>query len=319
VLNNNPIVTQDIRVRVQEAIRTLGYKPYRAAQRLRSNTSDVIGLIISDIQNSFFTAVARGVEDEAYAHQMNVVLCNSDEDVFKQEKYLQVMQAERVAGLIITPAEGTHASSLDQHSALGLPVVLVDRTVDSLEADTVIVDNHRGAYEATWHLLSLGYERIGVVTGHMNLTTAHERYQGYRDALNAAGVPVDERLIKVGDYRYESGYRSTRELMELPHPPRAIFAANNIMTLGALHAIRELGLQVPRDVALIGFDDMPWSGEVSPPLTTVSQPTYQLGQEAVRLLLRRLEDSQASYQTVVLLTQLIVRQSCGGAPISEPG
>jgi LacI family transcriptional regulator len=311
VLNNNPTVAEDLRLRVAAAIKDLGYQPNRAARRLRASSSDVLGLIISDIENPFFTSVVRGVEDSAYAYQMSVVLCNTDEDPEKQRMYLRVMQAEHVAGLIISPTNvNEDFTELEQ---AGIPVILLDRRTDPYETDAVTIDNVAGAYLAVKHLIDLGHERIGMIGGSAHLTTGRERYEGYRKALNAAGIKVDEKLIRVGDFKIDSGYNLMRELITSPQPPSAVFAANNLMTLGALRALRELNVRVPEDMALIGFDDMPWASELCPPLTTISQPTYELGQETVQLLLRRLQNPNAPVRTVTLQPRLVIRESCGAS------
>jgi DNA-binding LacI/PurR family transcriptional regulator len=313
VLNNNPTVNENLRLRVIEAMHQLGYQPNRAARRLRGTTSDVLGLIISDIENPFFISVVRGVEDAAYQQRMSVVLCNSDEDPAKQSMYLRVMQAERVAGLIIAPTHADESQELAEMSRAGMPIVLLDRRTSSLNADAVVVDNVGGAFAAVRHLIDLGYRRIATISGSLKLTTGQERFEGYRQALESAALPLDRTLIRTGDYKIESGYRLMRELLSAPHPPEAVFVANNLMTLGSLRAVHEMGLRIPHDVALVGFDDMPWSGQLYPPLTAVAQPTYELGREAVRLLLRRSTEPDAFFHTVVLQTRLVVRESCGAA------
>ncbi len=309
VLNHNPRVAEDLRERVLESIHLLGYQPNRAARRLRASSSDVLGLIISDIENPFFISVVRGVEDAAYASQMSVVLCNTDEDPVKQQMYLRVMQAERVAGLIISPTSADE--EFIELRQLGIPIILLDRRTDKFETDAVTIDNVGGAYLATKHLIDCGYERIGMIGGSPYLTTGRERYEGYRKALHAAGMKIDEKLIKVGNFKTDTGYALAKEFIASPQPPRAIFVANNLMTLGTLRALRENGVLVPQEMALVGFDDMPWSSELCPPLTAVSQPTYELGQETVQLLLRRLADPQAPIRTVTLQPRLVIRESCG--------
>lgn len=311
VLNNDPTVADPLRNRVLKAVKELGYQRNRAARRLRASSSDVIGLVISDIQNPFFVSAISGIEEMAYAHQMSILLCNTGEDPARQEMYLHVMEAEQVAGLILVPSPSTEVKSLRRLAQSGMPIILLDRWVRGFDADVVVVDNERGAYDAVSHLIRLGYTRIAIITGSLLFTTSPARQQGYREAIAAAGLPIDEALIKVGDSRLEGGYTAARELMALPNPPQAIFAANNLMTLGALKAIREINIPIPEQVALIGFDDMPWSGELCPPLTAVSQPTYDLGREAVHLLLRRRDDPHAPFRTVTLQTHLIVRESCG--------
>ncbi len=298
VVNDDPNVAADLRTQVLNAIKELGYQPNRAAQRLRAGSSDVIGLLVSDIQNPFFTSVVGGVEEMAYAHQMSILLCNTNEDYSRQQMYLSVMQAENVAGLILSPTPMTDGKSLKKLTQANMPIILLDRSVDGLDADTVVVDNAHGAFLAVTHLINLGYKRIGMIASSPILTTG-------------PGFPVDDNLIKVGDSRKESGHELARELIEMSEPPEAIFVANNLMTLGALGALREHKVRVPEDIALIGFDDMPWSAELCSPLTAISQPTYDLGREAVHLLIRRLAEPKAPYRTVTLQTRLIVRESCG--------
>ena len=317
VLNNNQRVDEHLRSRVLEAVEALSYQPNHIARRLRAQSSTVIGLIISDIQNPYFLSVIRGVEDAAYANRLSIVLCNSDEDSAKQQLYLQVMESERVAGLILVPTSSVDTSGLDRLKRVGIPVVLFDRTVNGLQVDVVKVDNQRGAYEAVQHLIDLGSRRIGTLTGATHLSTGDERYRGYREALTRAKLPIDETLVKYGDFRTESGYRLTHELMAMPCPPDAIFAANNMMTLGALRALRELDIRIPEQIRLVGFDDMPWSSELYSSLTSVSQPTYELGREAVQLLMNRIAQPNAAYRTVTLQTELVVRESSGAALVGR--
>ena len=308
VINNHPYVAAEVRERVNEAMHTLGYHPNRSAQRLRANSSDLLGLIIPDIQNPLFQSIVRGVEDSAYAHRMNVILCNTDDIPDKQKAYLRVMQAEHAAGLIVVPTQSKDGSVLAPVREAGIPMVFLDRDVDNFEADTVKVDNERGAFAAVQHFIRLGYRRIAIIAGTQSLTPGHERLRGALNALAAARL---EGQIRIGNFRIDSGYQLALELMQAEQPPEAIFVCNNLMTLGALRALHELGVSIPDEVALIGFDDMPWAGDLNPPLTAVAQPGYELGQQAVELLLNRLAQPEAPYRTVIMQPRLIVRQSCG--------
>ena len=318
VLNNHAYVTDDVRQRVQQAMDTLGYQPNRSARRLRAQSSDIMGLIIPDIQNSLFQALVRGVEDAAYANQLNVVLCNTDDNPDKQKAYLRVMQAERAAGVVVIPTRPNDGVVLAPVRETGIPVVLVDREVVNFEADIVKVDNIRGAHAATTHLVRLGYQRIAIIAGTQTLTPGRERLRGCYEAFDEQGIRVDPALVKVGNFRLESGYELTRELMSMAEPPDAIFAANNLMSLGALRALHELGIRIPEQAALIGFDDMPWAGDLNPPLTAVSQPGYEMGQQAVQLLLQRVERPASPFYKVVLQPRLVVRRSCGAYLRGEP-
>lgn len=306
VINKTHYVTDETRDKVLRAIQELNFRPNLVARNLRRQSSDVIGLIISDVTNAFFTSVIRGVEDVAHQNHYTVVLCNTDEDPEKERYYVEVMLQRQVVGLIMAPTTGNHEYLQDLMNR-GLRVVLLDRKAAGLDAPAVVLDNQRAAYEATAHLIELGHRRIGVVAGLAGLTTTQGRVAGYRQALAAAGIPEDPELIVTGDSRLEGGGRAVSRLMEQPKRPTAVFVTNGLMTIGVMRALHEQGLNVPQDVALVGFDDFPWADAFHPRLTTVAQPTYELGAEAARLLL----DPAAPADDVVLPPRLIVRESCG--------
>ena len=311
VINGNYPVSDQRRQQVQSAIAALGYQPNRVARRLRGNSSAILGIIIPDIQNPYFTSVVRGIEDVAYAHQMNVLLCNTDDDPQKQEAYLHVMRAERAAGLVLAPSFGIRAEVLQQLQSTGMPIVLIDRLVPGLAIDTVMVDNVQGAYMATMHLVRLGYQRIGVIVGDQELTPGLQRYQGYQQALRESGRNLIPDLVRIGHFKIESGYSLGKELLQSPSRPDAIFAASNLIALGVLKAVRELKLRIPHDVAVVGFDDMAWAEELYSPLTTVAQPMYEVGQEAARLLFQRKSHPTIPVRSIMLQATLVIRESCG--------
>jgi DNA-binding LacI/PurR family transcriptional regulator len=317
VLHRHPAVNSDIQQRVLLAIDELDYQPNRSAQRLRSKMGSVIGLIISDIENPFFTSIVRGVEDVAYANQMTVVLCNTDEDPAKQERYIGVMQEEGVAGLIIAPAHADSYDALQPLRDLGIPTVLLDRDIGDEKSDAVCVDNVAGAYTATQHLITANRKRIAIVNGDTHIKTFADRYQGYRRALIDANIKINKNYIIEVPPKIERSLQATLELLQLKPRPDAIFAGNNLITIGVLKAIKQLKLSIPEEIALVGFDDMPWSSELCPPITSVAQPTYELGQEAARLLIRRLRNNDGFHQTITLHTRLIVRESCGAKQSSS--
>lgn len=312
VLNDDPRVTPANRQSVLEAVSALNYRRDRIARNLRVRRSQIIGLIISDIQNPFFTSVVRGVEDLAYENDFTVLLCNSDEDARKECLYLDIMISERAAGVIVSPAveTGNHSKAVMQ---AGIPVVAVDRRMQDLEVDTVVVDNSQGAYQVVRHLLEMGHRRIGFIGGPTQVTTAQERKDGYLRALGEQGIAPDPTLIKTSDYKLLGGYQATCQVLDLAEPPTAIFAANNLTTLGALNCIHENGLRIPQDIAIVGFDDMPWATSLNPPLTAVAQPTYELGRMAADLLLQRIKDPTREVVEVKLGSRLIIRESCGQA------
>jgi len=318
VLNENPSVSPELRARVLEAINECGYQRDRVARSLRVRHSQIIGLVISDIQNPFFTSVVRGVEDVAYESGYTVLLCNSDEDPDKERLYIDVMLAEKVAGVIISPTAetGNYARVLLEQK---VPVVSMDRRMLDLDVDTVVVDNVAGAYQAVSHLLAMGHRRVAFIGGPLSTTTGRERLEGYQKALDNHGVPRDQNLIKIGGFKQQGGLELTCQLLAMAEPPSALFTGNNLLTLGVLNCLHEKGLSVPRDLALVGFDDMPWAQSLDPPLTAVAQPTHDLGRTAAELLLRRIANRDAQTAQVILQPTLVVRRSCGYDDKASPG
>lgn len=311
VVNNSDKVVPATRDLVVKAIAKLGYKPNRVARRLRQRGGKchLLGLIIPDIQNPFFSEMARAVEDTAYANEFAVMLCNSDEDLKKEQFYIDVMRSESVDGIILPPIHETDPVVMKLVES-GMPVVTVDRSLAQNVTDKVEIDNHRGAYDAVEHLIGLGHRRIGLISGQQNISTSRERFRGFKDALAAHNLDVPPEYCVRGDFKQASGRALAEALLSLPFPPTALFVLNNLMTVGALEAIHSLGLKIPGEVALIGFDDLPWAEVFNPPLTVIRQPAYEVGAAAVELLLKRLADPKAPRAHLTLLPRLVIRKSC---------
>lgn len=323
VINGQPYVGDDVRARVQDAIRELRYRPNRVAQRLRAAKSHLVGVILSDIRNPFYTMALEGIEQILSAQGMSVLICNAGIKPERENDFIKLMQAEGVSGIIIAPRRET-SDVLNEAVNDGLPVVVIDRRMTKPMTDVVLADNHNGARLAVQHFIEHGYRRIATVAGPAYLASGRERYQGYVQALQEAGIPLDERLVRVGNYQLDTGYALTRELITTNELPLALFVANNLMTIGALNAIHEAGLTIPDDVAVIGFDDLPWAVSLSPALTTVGQPAFDIGIHAAELLLNRIAFPDRPTRTVVLNTELIVRASVraqasgSGVPSESP-
>jgi LacI family transcriptional regulator len=296
---------------VQQAIEQLHYVPNTLARSLRSRQSHTIALIVSDITNPFWTTVARGVEDTAAENDYRTILCNTDEDPVKEANYLNMLVERRVDGVIIAPAtrERKRLALLKQ---LQVPCVLVDRRVEGFKADLVYGDSRAGARLLIDHLIGLGHRRIALINGPSTISSAQDRTEGYCESLEARGLAVDESLIFQGDFKQESGYRQTQQVLACEPRPTAIFAANNFIAVGALQALREAGLRVPEDVALVCIDDVPYLSAFDPFLTVAAQPAYEMGESAARLLVERLTTRRTGRpREVVLAPQLIIRRSCG--------
>jgi DNA-binding LacI/PurR family transcriptional regulator len=297
-----------------EAVRDLHYRPNRAARSLRVRRSLTVGVVIPDIQNSFFTAVVRGIEHVLEGETFTFLLGNSDGRADRERIYLETLRSEGAAGFIIVPTQRDPRMYRELQAA-GVPIVTLDRAAPGLSADYVTVTNQEGARGAVHHLIALGHRGIAYAGGPPDLNVARERLAGYEQALHEAGLTVDRSRVCPGDFQQAGGLTAAKTLLDLSPPPTAIFVANNLMTLGVYQALHERGLQIPEQVAVVGFDDMPWATALRPPLTAVAQPTFELGATAARLLLARLRDPQRPFRRVVLETQLVIRGSCGAGRV----
>ena len=304
VLNDGPYIKQATRERVLAAIEVLGYRPSRVARSLRVNQSRIIGLLISDIQNPFFTSLVRAVEDVAYRNQYTIFLCNSDENTSKEAMYLDLMYSEKVAGIIITPTceRRNPCQKLIEH---GLPMVAVDRRLLDVDIDTVVIDNIGGAYQLVSNLIADGHRDIAAILGTQAITTGRERYEGYVRALAAHGLPLRPEWVFTVPPNESSGYQSALKLLQRPDRPTAIFTGNNLLALGTLRAVYELNLRIAEDIALGTFDEMSLMTLLLPDLNVVAQPTYDIGAVATDLLLKRIANPGLPTQEVVFKASLL--------------
>ncbi len=308
VLNDRNYIKEETRQKVQGAMNALGYKPSRLARGLRFNKSRIIGLIISDIQNPFFTGLVRAVEDIAHENNYALILANTDEDPQKEELNVDLMISERVAGVIITPTK-EYNCPVKKLINNKIPVVCVDRRILDCDVDIVLLDNVSASKNLVDHLLSMNHRRIGAILGPSDVTTGRERLLGMKNAFEEKNIPLDENLILQSMPKEENGYKLAHELFALADPPTAIFAGNNLLALGAMRAIKELGLKIPDDISMVSFDDSTWSELVQPSITVVAQPTYEIGRIAAELIMRRIEDINCSVTTVMLESQVLFRES----------
>jgi LacI family transcriptional regulator len=310
-------VGEDLKTRVLEAAQKLNFRPNRAARNLRAGSTHTIGVLIPDIENPFFTSVMCGIEEVVQAAGYSLLLANFNESPERERALLSAFQAEGVSGLIFT-ASRSPTSQYEQMIEAGIPMVAVSRLPGKLKVDQVTVANEEGARVAVTHLLALGHKRIALVNGPATLSTAVERQRGYERAFADAGVRVPADLVVNVGFRQTSGSAAASTLVAKTRRPTAIFAASNLLTLGALEAIHQRGLKIPQEVAIAGFDDMAWAKSLRPPLTTVAQPALEVGQTAARILLERIQRPGAPRRQVVMETELIVRASCGAGQAVLP-
>jgi LacI family transcriptional regulator len=315
VLNEAPSVGPMLRDRVHEAVASLRYRPDRIAQSLRRGGTTTLGLIISDVQNPFFTALVRGVESVAGSRDMLVMLCNADGDPTRERRYGDTLIAEKVAGVVIASAD-PNGGTVDALVDAGVPVVVVDRQSGQAPLDTVFVDNRAGAQTAAEYLISLGHRHIGVINGPLEFSVARERLEGFDAGLRAAGVKLDPELVRAADFRQASGHAAMTALLHSAGDRLdAVFVAGDLMTLGAYAALNQAGLRIPDDVSVLGFDDMPWAAALNPPLTTIAQPVTLMGQTAASLLIERIQGNvEVEPRHILLEAELIVRGSAAFRP-----
>ena len=308
VVNDAPDVDPVLAERVREAIRLLGYRRDLTASMLRRSDrqSASVGLLLEDVANPFFSALHRSVEDVARERGTLVFAGSSDEDPMRERELIEGLAARGVDGLIIAPSSGDH-SYLTRERDAGLAIVFVDRPPRLFDADYVISDNAGGARAGVLHLVDRGHRRIAYLGDRAEVHTGGERLRGYRDALELRGIDVDPALVRVPLHGSLQAREATRALLATAEPPTAIFSAQNLLTVGALMALRDLGLQYA--IALVGFDDLPLGEAMDPPVTVVAQDPVALGRRAAELLFARLGGSDAPRQEIVVPAPLVVRGS----------
>ncbi len=298
-------------MRVEAAMRDLGFRPNALARSLRRGHTHTLGLILPDSSNPFFAEVGRAIEAAAFEFGYSVILGNTEGDRARERFYVDILYKKQVDGLVFVGA-GDDADAVSEVLGRGVPMVVVDRPMPDLAVDTVTIDNQAGGYLVTQHLIGLGHRRIGCIQGPSNLTPSAERLTGYRQALAEAGLPYDPGLVLRGDFRPESGRRAAEALLAQPAPPTALFACNDMMAFGVLRAAVESRRQVPADLAVAGFDDIELASFGTLPLTTVAQPKAEMGRRAVQLVTERMAERATPVRREVLPVQLIVRDSSGG-------
>ena len=294
------------RVRV-EAEKT-GFAPNQIASALRLKQTHTIGLIIPDISNPFFAAIARNVEMEAAKRGYFIILCDSRDSTETEVEYIRLLQARSVDGLIISPV-GKIGAHLRELRSNGVPVVLVDRYFPDLDIPFVTTDNMRGAYKAVSLLLNSGHLRIACIRGIHGSSTADDRVRGYQDALTDAGVALDRKLMAGDEFSETCGYRAAKILFSVKGPrPTAIFSQSNLITFGILKAFEELNISVPEDVSVVSFDDHYYAAFLATPLTTVAQDKERIGREAVKLLFKQLDDGVQSVKKGISIPARMVKR-----------
>jgi LacI family transcriptional regulator, fructose operon transcriptional repressor len=308
VLANKPHVRPEIREQVLRVVKESGYRPSRIASSMRNQSSRIIGVMISDIRNPFFTAIARAIEDSANRQEMSIFLCNTDENHDKEELYLHTLLQERVAGVILSPTRET-TEPFDALLKSDIPTVAIDRRIDGANIDGVYSDNVVSAQLLTSHLLENGYKRIGAIFGLKDSMTGRERMEGYRLALAEHSIQFDPSFACYAHPLEGEGEKIVSQWLKADYRLDAILTGNSRLTIGALNAISAAGLIIPHDIALAGFDETSWMRHAGPGITVICQPTYEIGRTAAELLFQRMADPTRPRREVVLKDTLIRRGS----------
>ncbi len=312
VVNDSGYVSEKTRARVEAVIEELGYVPNMLGPSLRFKQTKTLAVVITDITNPFWTTVTRGVEDVAQANGYSTILCNTDESETKQEQYMQMLLRRQIDGILLVPAS-SKAEPIRMIQNQGIPVVLLDRQVNGIDVDIVRADSEEGAYRLTQHLISLGHQNIAMLAGPKDVSTSVDRVNGYRRALEDAALKTNIDQIYWGNFTQEAGYEMARIVADLMPRPTALFAANNFIAIGAILALKEKGLRVPEDMALVTIDDIPPPYTLEPFLTVATQPAREMGQQAAQLLFARIKgEDNLPCRQVVLPTEMFIRTSSGG-------
>jgi len=308
-LNNTGYASEAVRQRVRQAAEELGYTPNALARSLRSNQTRTLALVLTDVTNPFWTTVARGVEDTASEAGFHVILCNTDESEVKQETYINTLVEKRVDGILFVPA-GCNTQPIKFLNQQNIPVVVLDRWLPGIQVDNVRCDSVGGAYSLTRVLLELGHRKIAVISGPRGVSSAEDRVSGFLKALNEEGIKPTPDWIRYGAFTIDSGQAMTQEIISLEKRPTALFACNNFLAIGAMKTFQKAKLNVPHDISVVSFDDLPTSMVVNPFLTAAAQPAYEMGKRATQLLLDRLKsDRPTPPQEIILPVAILRRQS----------
>jgi LacI family transcriptional regulator len=310
VINNSGYVSQSTRERVEAAVKELGYVPNTIARGLRSKRTHTLALIVTDITNPYFTSMARGVEDIAGASNYTVIYCNTDESETKEEKYANMLAQRQVDGVLLVPSCG-NAKTIKFFEANDINVVLLDRRISGVRSDIVCSDSENGANRLVKLLIGLGHKQIAIIAGPKDVSTSADRVLGYQHALADAGLAENE-LIYYGAFNEQSGYELCNQALRQPSRPTAILGANNFIAIGIMKALHDLKLDIPGDISVVGFDDLPESMFMKPFLTVARQRAYEMGQLATELLLKRISGVlPQEHRELILPIEIIVRESSG--------
>jgi len=309
VINNNRFVSEQVREKVEQAIRELNYAPSALARSLKIRQTRTIGMLLTASSNPFYAEVVRGVENSCYERGYSLILCNTEGDEERMNRSLETLMQKRVDGLLLMCTE-THLPSAEILNRYpSVPMVMMDWAPFEGRGDIIQDNALLGGEMATRHLIERGYRRIACIAGPQDKTPARLRLEGFHQAMAAHGLTVPEGYVVDGDFEFQGGFNAMTQLLALEPVPEAVFTSNDAMAVGVYHALYQAGLKVPQDIAVMGYDNIELARYLTPPLTTVHQPKDELGELAIDTLIHRMGAPDASQQTLVLTPELVERGS----------
>lgn len=313
VLNNSGYVKDETREKVLAVIKELNYTPSAIARSLSTSKTNTIGVIVPDINNLFFGEIIKGITEIADEHNLNIILCDTDEDKDKELKAINVLKEQRIQGLIITPTfykDTGNSENLNTLKNLGIPIILIDGHVEYLDFSGVFIDHIKGAYDGTAALIEAGHRKIAIITGDMNSRPAKERLLGYEKALEANNITIEKEYIFYGDYKYETAYDITKQILKMENRPTAIFISSNTMILGCIKALYEENQNIPGDMAIIGFDKIDVLNIIGMNISFINGPSIELGRKGMEMLLENLNSKgRTEIKRVTILPELLLKGS----------
>lgn len=311
-LSDHPDIKEETKKKVQQLANESYYKPNSIAQSLKNNRTSIIGVIVPEIKHDFFSSAISGIEEVAYHAGYTIIVCQSNENFEREVVNTNSLIHQRVAGIVASISQNTiNGDHFKTVVARGIPLVFFDRTCKDVEVSKVIIDDAKSAFDAVSHLISKGFKRIAHFTGPKDLEICKLRLEGYSQALHESNIPLREDLICYGGLHEADGYNSMDQLIKNNNLPDAIFAVNDPVAIGAFQRIKEVGLRIPEDIGIVGFSNNKITALVDPPLTTVNQPSFEMGKKSAELLIEMIESEKQSFKpkTIVLETELVIRSS----------
>jgi len=311
VVNGSSIVRPERAEKVRRAMEILDYHADQIARSLKTGRTNVIGMVIPDVTNAFYPEVIMGAEEVAREAHYSVILCNANEDPEQEQRHLNTLFSHRVDGVLICCSDSS--IPFDRLIRRRFPIVCFDRVPPGFQGNSVSTDNATAGYEATRHLIELGHRRIAILAGRVELSTHASRLEGFRRAMQEAGLPVLDEYCHVGGMSAEDGSQFGKTLLRLPCPPSAVFCSNNKVLLGFIRTMNEWGVRCPKQISIVGFDDFAWTDNYRPRLTTIAQPTTELGRRAMQLLFEEIESARegrvVEHRRLLLKPELRIRES----------